>query len=75
MHNIRMKRFLTIKEAAKYLGISPLTLRNWDKRGQLAAIRHPINNYRLYTISSLENFLKSFEGRRARKLKIKLLED
>lgn len=65
-----MGRYLTIKEAAKYLGVSPLTLRNWDKRGKLVAIRHPINDYRLYTISDLEKFLKRFEDSRPRRLKI-----
>ena len=69
-----MERYLTIKEAAKFLGVSSLTLRNWDKRGKLAAIRHPVNNYRLYTFSELERFLKSFEGSRPRRLKVKLLE-
>ncbi|MBI5786954.1 MAG: MerR family DNA-binding transcriptional regulator [Candidatus Niyogibacteria bacterium] len=70
-----MAKYLTIKEAAKFLGVSSLTLRNWDRRGKLTAIRHPVNNYRLYTFSELERFLKSFEGRRPRKLKVKLLED
>jgi len=66
---------MTIREAAKYLGVSSLTLRNWDKRGKLMAIRHPVNNYRLYTYSEIEKFLKSFEGRRPKKLKVKLIED
>lgn len=70
-----MTRYMTIKEAAKYLGVSTLTLRNWDKKGQLVAIRHPVNNYRLYTFSDIEKFLKSFEGRRPRKLKVQLIED
>ncbi|MBI2507156.1 MAG: MerR family DNA-binding transcriptional regulator [Candidatus Niyogibacteria bacterium] len=70
-----MGRYMTIKEAAKFLGVSALTLRNWDKKGQLVAIRHPVNNYRLYTFSEIEKFLKSFEGRRPRKLKVQLIED
>lgn len=40
--------FLTIKEVAKLLGVTPLTLRNWDKSGKFTATRHPINNYRVY---------------------------
>lgn len=40
--------FLSIKEAAKMLGVSPLTLRNWDSGGKFTASRHPINNYRMY---------------------------
>lgn len=42
------KSFITIKEAAEMLGVSKLTLRNWDKAGKLNALRHPINNYRVY---------------------------
>ena len=66
---------MTIKDAAKYLGVSSLTLRNWDRRGKLVAVRHPVNNYRLYTYSDIEKFLKKFEGSRPRKLKVKLIED
>lgn len=69
-----MGKYLTVKEAAKYIGVSPLTLRNWDKRGKLVAIRHPINGYRLYTFADLERFMHSFEKNRPRKLKI-ILED
>ena len=69
-----MGKYLTIKEAAKYLGVSALTLRNWDKRGKLTAIRHPINGYRLYAYADLERFVNSFEKNRPRKLKI-ILED
>ncbi|MEK7185187.1 MAG: MerR family DNA-binding transcriptional regulator [Patescibacteria group bacterium] len=42
------KEFLSIKEAAKLIGVAPLTLRNWDKSGKFTASRHPINNYRVY---------------------------
>lgn len=69
------KRFLTIKEAAKFLEVTPLTLRNWDKSGKFAAQRHPINNYRVYTISELENFLKRFNLKKRRQIPVILLED
>lgn len=72
---MQMGRYMTIKEAAKYLGVSPLTLRNWDRRGKLVAIRHPVNNYRLYTYSDIEKFFEKFEDRRPKKLKVKLIED
>jgi len=42
------QEFLTIKQAAKLLGVTPLTLRNWDNSGKFTATRHPINNYRVY---------------------------
>lgn len=49
---------MTTKEAAKFLMVSPQTLRNWDKKGKFKASRHPENNYRLYKISDLERFAK-----------------
>ncbi|MEK7090092.1 MAG: MerR family DNA-binding transcriptional regulator [Patescibacteria group bacterium] len=68
-------RYLTIRDAAKYVGVTPLTLRNWDKRGMLAAFRHPVNNYRLYRMDELEKFVKSIEGRRPKKLRVIMLDD
>ena len=56
------RKYLTVKEAATYLGVSPLTLRNWDKQGKLAAYRNPINNYRVYRLDQLELFLRSIES-------------
>ena len=53
--------YLTIKEASKILGVSPLTLRNWDKNGKLKAYRHPMNNYRVYKIESLERVIREIE--------------
>ncbi len=55
------KRYLTIKEAAEYLGVSPLTLRNWDKKGKLSPTRHPMNNYRAYDKRDLEALYKKLE--------------
>jgi excisionase family DNA binding protein len=53
------KDFLTIKEAAEFLGVTTTTLRNWDRRGKLVPVRHPLNGYRLYPRSDLEELLKS----------------
>lgn len=50
--------YLTIKEAAKYLGISAMTLRRWDSDKKLKAIRYPVNKYRLYIREQLENILR-----------------
>ena len=69
------KKYFTIKEAAEYLEVSPLTLRNWDKKGKLSAHRHPANNYRLYRVSDLENFLKKVDKNRPRRLRIRLLDE
>jgi len=69
------QKYLTIKQAAEFLGVSPLTLRNWDKKGKLVAARNPINNYRVYSITDLENFLKRIDARKPRKLNVVLIED
>jgi DNA-binding transcriptional MerR regulator len=39
---------LTIKETAKLLGVSEVTLRRWDKAGKFSPHRHPLNGYRCY---------------------------
>lgn len=52
------KKLLTVRLAAKELGVSPDTLRRWDKAGKLEASRHPINNYRIYS-STVINQLKN----------------
>lgn len=57
-----INQFITIKQASKILGVSPLTLRNWDKNGKLRAHRHPMNNYRVYKIEDLEAVMKEIEA-------------
>jgi MerR family copper efflux transcriptional regulator len=54
-------KFITVTDAAKYLGVSPSTLRNWDRQGKLRAIRHPVNGYRLYRKEDLEALLTRLE--------------
>ncbi len=54
----KLNHYLTIKEAAEFLGISAMTLRRWDNDKKLEARRHPINNYRLYPRKQLEIILK-----------------
>src|SRR3954468_15287067 len=53
----RLAEYLTVGEAAEFLGVSPWTLRNWDKAGRLKAVRHPKNGYRIYRQQDLENVL------------------
>lgn len=55
------KKFLTVREVARLLGVTPLTVRNWDTRGKLTAYRHPMNNYRLYKVEEVENLVREFE--------------
>ena len=74
--------YITIKEASKMMGVSPLTLRNWDKNGKLKAYRHPINNYRVYkkeeieaVLQQIETGVKNEDKREFKKIIIKHLTD
>ena len=49
--------YLTVKEAADFLGVSSETLRNWDRTDKLKPHRHPLNGYRLYLREDLEAIL------------------
>ena len=69
-------KFINIKAAAKMLGVSPLTLRNWDKQKKLIAFRHPFNNYRVYKVVDIEQFLDKIENtNKPKRLKIEILGD
>src|SRR5438874_11661151 len=54
-----LAEYLTVGEAAKLLGVSAWTLRNWDKAGKLKSRRHPINRHRLYRHEDLTAVLES----------------
>ncbi len=78
------EKFVTIKEAAAILGVSKLTLRNWDRGGKLSAYRHPISNYRIYKTDELQKIITQIESGerplrpnkdRIRKLTVLHLED
>lgn len=70
------KQYLTIKQAAKIIGVSELTLRNWDNSKKFEAARHPINNYRVYALDQIDELMKKMGRKKAsRKLMIKVLED
>ncbi len=53
-----LKRYLTVKKAATFLGVTVMTLHRWDAKGKLKARRHPVNRYRLYKRSDLTKILK-----------------
>ncbi len=76
--------FLTIKQTAKILGVTTLTLRNWDNSGKFEASRHPINNYRVYRREDVEAFIREMgtknsntrkDRNQVKKLNILHLED
>lgn len=57
----KLDSYLTIKEAAEYLGVSPNTLRNWGRDGKVPMHRNPINGYRLFKIADMDKFLARIE--------------
>ena len=69
------KKYLTVKEVAQLLGITPLTVRNWDKKGVLQAYRNPINNYRLYRVEDVEELMKRIETSKPIIKKINIIEE
>lgn len=55
---MNLSEYLTIKEAAQFLGVSMITLRRWDSTGKFRARRHPVNGFRLYKKDELEKLLR-----------------
>ncbi len=54
-----LPKLISIKKAAEIIGVTPLTLRNWDRDGKLKALRHPMNNYRVYRRQDIEKLILS----------------
>ena len=54
-----MEELLTLKETAKVLKVHPNTLRAWDNKGILKAIRIGEKRVRRYRKSDIENFINS----------------
>jgi excisionase family DNA binding protein len=54
----KLSDYMRVAEAADYLGVSPNTLRNWVSAGKIDAVRHPVNDYRLFKREDLDALLK-----------------
>lgn len=54
-----LQNLMTIAQATEYVGVTPLTLRNWDKVGKLQAVRN--NDYRMYDKDELDKFLAQLQ--------------
>ena len=52
---------MRIKEAATFLGVTPNTLRNWEKEQRIKVYRNPQNRYRLYRQEELETLLEKIQ--------------
>ena len=57
----KLNEYLTIKEAAEYLGVSQNTLRNWGRDVKFKERRHPVNGYRLFSKADLDALLEQVE--------------
>lgn len=66
------KKFLTVQEVARLIGVTPLTVRNWDQKGKLVAYRNPINNYRLYKVGDIEVLMRQIEHSKEKTRKLKI---
>ena len=54
-----MDELLTLKEASGVLKVHPNTLRDWDKKGLLVAIRIGEKRVRRYKKADLKNLLRN----------------
>lgn len=52
---------LTLKETCEILKVHPNTLRAWDKKGILKAIRFGIRGDRRYDKKNIQNFIEKYE--------------
>lgn len=50
---------ITIRQAAKMLGVHPETLRRWDNEGKLKAVRAGKLGHRRYAMKAIRNFVSS----------------
>lgn len=56
--------FLLVKQAAVLLGVSANTVRAWAATGKLQEYRHPVNNYRLFKKSEVDELVDQIENPR-----------
>ncbi len=54
---LSLQKYMMIRAAAKFLGITPNTLRNWERQGKISTYRNPYNKYRLYLRQDLIDLL------------------
>jgi DNA-binding transcriptional MerR regulator len=58
----KIRDYLTVGQAAEFLGVSPWTLRYWDRTGKFKPDRHPVSGYRLYRRERLTAILRKAAG-------------
>lgn len=55
---MNLRDYLRTSEGAEFLGVSPGTVRNWERQGRLRARRLAHNGYRLFLHENLDDFLR-----------------
>lgn len=58
-----MEELLTLKEAAQILKVHPNTLRLWDNKGVLKAIRLGVKKARRYRKIDIEKFIGNIKNK------------
>jgi excisionase family DNA binding protein len=58
--------YITVHEAAEFLGVAPNTIRAWGAAGKIPEYRNPLNGYRLYKRRDLEMVVRQIERSVAR---------
>ena len=58
---VKMPKLLKISDVAKLLNVTPLTLRNWDKKGLLVSIRLGTRRDRRYKEEDITNFIEELK--------------
>jgi len=66
---LNLRHYLTVKDAAAFVGVTANTIRNWGREAKIPEYRHPVNNYRLYKRADLQALLDRTE--RSRKIRRK----
>jgi len=49
---------VTISKAKKLLGVTPQTMRNWDKNGKIKPVKRAKNGFRYYNLLDIQNLVK-----------------
>ena len=57
----KINDYMNIKSAAKFLGVTENTLRNWEKNKKIFVYRNPLNKFRLYKKEDLEQLLSNIK--------------
>ncbi|MBM17897.1 MAG: MerR family DNA-binding transcriptional regulator [Epsilonproteobacteria bacterium] len=53
--------YLKIRDAAKFLGVTESTLRNWQRARKIKVYKTPLNLHRLYKKEELEKVLQEIQ--------------